>query len=161
MNSNGNLTRPVKRFAIFFLLWIVLTGGDGSALVPGVLAAGAATWFRGRLSRPGEPRFRLMRMLALVPGFFWRSFEGGLDVAWRAFHPKLPLDPGWILCRPHLLPPGAPRVVLGGEISLLPGTLVAGTEGDSLLVHCLDRRSPIMQRVEKEESRLAGAVADG
>jgi multicomponent Na+:H+ antiporter subunit E len=161
MNSYGNIAGPAKRFAIFFLLWIVLTGGDGSALVPGVAAAGAAAWLRGLLSRRGEPGFRLLRLLALVPGFFRRSFEGGLDVAWRAFHPKLPLDPGWILCRPRLLPAGAPRVVLGGEISLLPGTLVAGTEGDALLVHCLDRRSPIMQLIEQEESRVAGAVADG
>ncbi|MES9944702.1 MAG: Na+/H+ antiporter subunit E [Candidatus Thiodiazotropha sp.] len=51
--------------------------------------------------------------------------ESGLDVAWRAFHPRMPITPELIVY-PLRLPPGLPRVILVNTVSLLPGTL--GTE---------------------------------
>ncbi|MFN3945097.1 MAG: Na+/H+ antiporter subunit E [Allosphingosinicella sp.] len=146
-----------KRFAIFFGLWLVLTGAAPGGLPFGLAAAAAGVWVSVRLAPPAERPLRLLRLLMLAPGFFRRALAGGADVAWRAFHPKLPLRPGWIRYRPRL-PAGAPRVVLGGEISLLPGTLVAGEEGDRLLVHCLDAGLPVAAQIAEEEERLGKAV---
>jgi multicomponent Na+:H+ antiporter subunit E len=100
---------------------------------------------------------QLLGLLALLPGFFGRALAGGVDVARRAFHPRMPLQPGWITYRARL-PAGAPRVLLGADISLLPGTLVAGERDDQLLVHCLDTRLPVARQVAEEEARLEGAV---
>ncbi|WP_157212034.1 Na+/H+ antiporter subunit E [Sinorhizobium sojae] len=145
----------------FLVFWIVIMGGDINALVPGLFAAGAAAWLGGRLAPANEPSLDLLEITALAPRFLRRSMAGGLDVAWRAFHPKLPLNPGWVVYRPHRLPPGVSRVVLGSEISLLPGTLVAGSKGDSLLIHCLDVRAAVVRQIVQEESEIAGAVRNG
>lgn len=146
-----------KRFAIFFGLWLVLTDADEGAAPIGLATAAGALWISTRLAPTRERPLRLLQLAAMAPGFFWRSLRGGADVAWRAFHPKLPLAPGWI-AYPARLPSGTPRVMLGGEVSLLPGTLVAGEESGRLLVHCLDTGLPIVRQIEEEEARLARAV---
>ncbi len=145
-----------KRFGLFALAWLALTGGDPSGWIPGGLAAAAAAAVSLRLLPPGGP-VRLLGLLALVPGFLWRSLLGGVDVAARALHPDLPLRPAW-LAYPLRLPPGGARVSLGSEISLLPGTLAAGSEGDRLLVHCLDSDQPILAQLAEEEERIAACL---
>lgn len=161
MGTILNIVTQTKRFVSFLVFWIVIMGGDIGALLPGLIAAGAAGWLGGRLAPADERPLDFLEIAALAPRFFWRSIAGGLDVAWRAFHPKLPLNPGWIVYRPDRLPPGVARVVLGSEISLLPGTLVAGSKGDSLLIHCLDVRAAVVRQIEQEESEIAGAVRNG
>jgi multicomponent Na+:H+ antiporter subunit E len=148
--------RIAKRFAIFAGLWLVLTGGALDGLAFGLAAAAASAWVSMRLAPPAERPLRLLGLLALAPGFFLRALRGGVDVAWRALHPKLPLRPGWITYR-STLPPGA-RAVLGGEVSLMPGTLTAGEQGGRLLVHCLDVELPVDRQIGEEEERLARAI---
>lgn len=147
----------IERFALFFGVWLILAGGEGIGF--GLGAAAAATWTRHRLALPDERPLHLLRLTVLIPGFLYRSIIGGIDVARRAFHPAMPLNPGWISF-PSRLPPGAARVMLGGELSLMPGTLVAGEDKDCLLVHCLDTEMPIAKQVADEETRLRGAVDD-
>lgn len=149
----------LKRFAIFLGVWLVLTGSAAGGVLFGLVAAAGAVWVSARLAPPEEKPLRLLRLVAVLPGFFRRAFAGGLDVAWRAFHPRLPLRPGWISYRPTL-PSGAPRVILGGEISLLPGTLVAGESEDRLLVHCLDTEMPVARQIAEEEARLEKVVEE-
>jgi multicomponent Na+:H+ antiporter subunit E len=149
--------RIAKRFAIFAGLWLVLTGGAPDGLAFGLAAAAASVWVSVRLAPPVERPLRLFRLVALAPGFFLRALRGGVDVAWRAFHPKLPLNPGWIAYRSKL-PAGAPRVLLGGEVSLLPGTLTAGEQDGRLLIHCLDTNLPVARQIGEEEERLERAV---
>jgi multicomponent Na+:H+ antiporter subunit E len=126
----------LKRFLALALAWLALTGADSGAWLVGMLAAAASTGLSLHLLPPRQG-LRLWAVCRMAPGFLWRSVLGGTDVAWRALHPRLPLRPGWRLLH-TALPAGGQRVTLGGEISLLPGTLVAGTRGDDLLVHCLD-----------------------
>jgi multicomponent Na+:H+ antiporter subunit E len=158
MRTRIDLLLLAKRFALFLGLWLVLAGAEG--IVFGAAAAAAAVWASRALAPPGERPLRLFRLVLLAPGFLRRSLAGGIDVARRAFDPAMPMKPGWI-AYPSRLPRGAARVVLGGEISLLPGTLVAGEEGDCLLVHCLDTDLPVARQLAEEEARLGGAVAHG
>lgn len=150
----------VKRFALFLGVWLVLTTADPGALVPGLLAAGGATWLAHRLARRGDTPLRLLPLVLLLPGFLWRSLLGGIDVARRAFDPRLPLAPGWIRYRTSL-PEGAPRVALGSGLSLMPGTLAAGSDGEELLVHCLDSGAEVDRMIAEEERRLAAAAGLG
>jgi multicomponent Na+:H+ antiporter subunit E len=147
----------IKRFLIFGGLWLALTGGRIEGLLFGAAAAGAALLISVKLAPPSERRLRLLALLRMAPGFLVRSFAGGADVAGRVFHPRLPMKPGWIRYSPKV-PAGAPRVFLGGEISLLPGTLVAGEQEGCLLVHCLDTEIPVAQQIADEEEKIAGAV---
>ncbi|MDZ7751444.1 MAG: Na+/H+ antiporter subunit E [Gammaproteobacteria bacterium] len=62
--------------------------------------------------------------------------------------PRLLIAPG-IIDYGFRPPLGLPRVMLANTISLLPGTLGAGMEGDILKVHVLD-----------EEQDVAGEIAE-
>lgn len=142
-----------RRLALFGALWFVLTGGEGAVL--GAVVVLTASWLSIRLLPAMRP-LRMSALLAIVPGFVWRSLLGGVDVARRALDPRLPLDPGWIEIPVDLSDGG--RVALGGELSLMPGTLVAGNANGRLLVHVLDRQQDTTSTVHNEAMRM-GKVA--
>lgn len=150
----------IKRLAGFYLVWLVLTGAAGSGLLPGALVSAAAAFLSLKLLPSGRLRVKALRIAALAPTFAWRSIVGGADVAWRALHPRMPLRTGWLTYRTKL-PPGPARVAFGSEVSLLPGSLVAGTRGDTLLVHCLDRDQDVAGQLAREERRIAAALDPG
>lgn len=117
------------------LLWSVLTearGWDPMGLLVMASAALAAAWWTPQDLR--RPNWRA------VPGFVLyfldRSLRGGVDVAWRALQPRMPLQPQWLERSMHL-PPGGPRGLLVSVISLLPGTISAELVGERLVVHTL------------------------
>lgn len=143
-----------KRFALFALVWVILSRGDPSALTVGALAAAGAAWISIVFLPPGARQVDLMAVVRLAPGFVVRSIRGGFDVAWRALHPAMPIHEGWIVYRTRL-PAGPSRVSFGSEMSLLPGSLVAGGRGDRVYVHCLDTNQDIVSELETEEGRIA------
>ena len=49
-------------------------------------------------------------------------------------------------------------MTLGSELSLLPGTLVAGSRGDVLYVHCLDTTKDVAGEIAAEEARIASMI---
>jgi len=164
----ANPTRPsparrafvlAKRFVLFAVLWLVMSGAAIDGLGFGLAATLAATWLSFVLLPPGSRSVSLLSVLPLVPGFIDRSIRGGFDVAWRALAPRLPIRPGWYVHETKL-PPGGARVALGSVVSLLPGTLVAGSFGDRLYVHCLTVDAEIIRSVEAEERRIARTFDD-
>lgn len=148
-----------KRFGLFAVLWLVLSGAAVDGLGFGLAATLAATWLSLVLLPPGSRSVSLLATLPLLPGFVDRSIRGGFDVAWRALDPRLPIRPGWYVHETRL-PPGGARVALGSVVSLLPGTLVAGSFGDRLYVHCLKVDEDVVRSVEAEERRIADTLSD-
>ena len=140
------------RMVIFGLLWWVLTeGATNSWLVgaPAVLLAVLASevLLQGvSWSLPGAVRF--------VPFFLWHSLHGGVDVARRALHPRLPISPQLFDYR-WRLPPGLPRVFMANTVSLLPGTLSAELGKEYLRVHVLDQAGTFASGLAVVESRVA------
>lgn len=147
----------LKRFALLLALWVVLTLNEPSAYLVGVLASAAASAISMRLLPLAGRQVPLVTVFRLAPGFAWRSLLGGLDVAWRAFCPRLPLSPRWLTYRIRL-PPGAARVSFSHELSLMPGTLAAGGRDDALYIHCLNGNQPVEEYIAEEERRLAKAI---
>ncbi|KAA5801645.1 hypothetical protein F1654_12190 [Alkalicaulis satelles] len=148
----------IKRTALLGLAWLVMTGGAAGALVYGLVAVLAAAALSLVLLPPGPRPAVLIRLAALAPDFLVRSILGGVDVAWRALHPHLPVRPGWINL-PTRMTDGPARALFGAETSLLPGTLSAGCDGDGLKIHCLDLDARTRARLEAEEARLARAFS--
>lgn len=151
------LSAIVKRAILFSAIWVVLTGGAPDALAFGLPTLAAAVVISLRLLPP-VGTLHLLRALAMVPGFLLGSLAGGLDVARRAFSPRLVLRPGWVIHRTRL--GGGGRVALGGELSLMPGTLAAGCDKGRLLVHLLDRDAAFEGSISREEGRIA-RVSEG
>lgn len=129
----------------------MLAGTGGEALAVGAVLVPLALLLSLRLLPAGIP-VRVGSVLRQVPHFVVQSVVGGIDVARRAFAPSLPLNPGWIELRVDL--PEGGQVALGGELSLMPGTLSAGTSEGRLLVHVLDRDQDVESAIREEERRL-------
>jgi multicomponent Na+:H+ antiporter subunit E len=155
--KKGSAIRILNRFFLFAVGWSILTSNDAAAWVVGAVAAVAATALSVLLLPPAGSPVRLGPMFRIIPHFIWVSFRGGLDIAWRVFHPNLPLDSSWVKYFTRL-PPGMARFCLSNEVSLMPGTLIAGATGDILHVHCIDRRQPVFARIAEEERRICEAA---
>lgn len=139
-------------FSLLFLVWIILDGTD--ALVLGASSAAAAAWLGTRLAPRASLAWRPLALLGFVAYFLVESLRGGADVAWRALRRDLPIDPQ-LLRYPVQLPPGAPRTLLVGVISLLPGTLSADAseDGATVWVHALGPGAEA--GIETLEARIA------
>jgi multicomponent Na+:H+ antiporter subunit E len=88
------------------------------------------------------------------PFFISRSLVGGIDVARRALHPKLPIAPV-IIEYPLRLPSGLPQVFFINIVSLLPGTFIADIKDDALVVHILDETSGFIDELRSVEQSIA------
>jgi multicomponent Na+:H+ antiporter subunit E len=152
--SRDLVVAVVLRLVLFGLLWLVLTEGRPGSGVVGLVFVVAATWLSLALLEPPGWRWRPLGLLRFVPYFAWNSLRGGVDVAWRAMHPQMPLKPGLIRYRLRL-PTPAPRVFLAGVLSLLPGTLSARLEGSWLTVHALDLGQNLPDALAELEVRVA------
>jgi multicomponent Na+:H+ antiporter subunit E len=158
MGADKRLRVAATRAAAFLGLWLVLAGADPAGLPVGAMAAILATWASLRLLPAGTWRPRPASVARLVLRFLRQSVVAGVDVAWRALDPRLPLRPGFVIY-PARLPPGATRDVFCTLTSLLPGTVPAGPdETGSLVIHCLDARQPILADLSREEALLMRAV---
>lgn len=136
-------------------LWWALTGGDASSWalgIPAVILAGFAV-----LASPAPFQYvpRPLGALRFLGFFLVQSFKAGVDVAYRAFSPGMPLNPGFVPFDTGL-PRGAPRTVFMAVIGLLPGTLTVRPEGPRLFIHVLDTTMPIHQSLSALERRVAG-----
>jgi len=158
--------RSVLRAGGFLVVWIALIGRKPEDLVVGMLTAAAATWLSLLLlpPRPRTSRVSILALLRLAAHFLRQSVVAGLDVARRAFDPRMPLRPGFV-SYPLSFPPGPARNIFASWTSLLPGTVPVADDGETLLYHCLDVGQPIAKQLGVEEAWLAplldGARRDG
>jgi len=85
--------------------------------------------------------------------FVWKSVVGAIDVARRAFHPRLPLEP--VLREYRLrLPDGHGKVFFVNVVSLLPGTLSVELKSAGLVIHVLDGVGPYVQELKILEEQI-------
>ena len=152
-------TRLVIHAALFIGLWGVLAGGQD--WLPGILfglaAAGASC-----VLLPAT-RWSLSGIARFLPYFAWQSLRGGIDVAWRAVRPELPIDPG--LVRHTLSLDGrVAKVFMANIVTLLPGTLSAELEDHVLVVHVLNMegwRSAALADLEVRVAMLFNSPMEG
>jgi multicomponent Na+:H+ antiporter subunit E len=158
---NPALSRAaVMRAVGFFVLWMMLTGGNSGDLLAGAVAALAASWASLRLLRPSASRVRPIAFARLALRFLHQSVVAGIDVARRALDPRLPLHPGFVVY-PVGLPRGPARNMFTTLMSLLPGTVPTGSdERGELLIHCLDTEQPVAAQLTMEEEVFAQVIAE-
>ena len=143
----------LARALLFALLWWALTDEVDGAWWVGVPAVVVTSVLSVALVPPTGLVWR--QALGFIPFFLWLSLKGGMDVAWRAFHPRMPITPELIEF-PLQLPAGLPRVVLLNTVSMLPGTLSTQLENRVLRVHVLDSSGDFLDELEKLEQRVGG-----
>ncbi|MBB5014381.1 Na+/H+ antiporter subunit E [Rehaibacterium terrae] len=133
--GRGRSLWAVQTLCLLLLVWLALDGAQNLwvGLVFAALGALAGAWLA-----PGELyRWRPWRLPGFCLYFLRESLRGGIDVAWRALHPRLPIKP----CFERFvldLPAGLPRTLMVSTVSLLPGTLSVSIDDDGALrVHAL------------------------
>ena len=142
----------LRRGLLFAFVWWVLVGGEIASWwigVPAVLLATAASI--ALLSPVTLVWYELFRF---VPFFLIRSLLGGVDVAWRALHPSMPITPH-LIDYPIQLPSGLPSVFMANTVSLLPGTLSVELSSECMKVHVLNGRKDVLSELETLEQRVA------
>lgn len=161
----GLVSAAIARATGFLAFWLMLAGVNPADLPAAVIAVVAATWTSLHLLPPGTWRLSPIGVAKLALRFPVQSVIAGVDVAWRALDPKLPLRPGFVTFRSQISP-GTGRDAFCTLASLMPGTLPVGSdEQGTLLVHCLDVGRPVVAQLAGEEARCVEAVggrhADG
>lgn len=134
------------RGLVFGGLWAVLVGFRPEMLVFGAMVVPGALWLSLALMPPGQAggdAVAPLRLVALLPAFLWGSLRGGVALGWLLVQPRLRINPGWTFVPVRAR--GAARVGYGAALSLMPGTLAAGTHRGRLLVHRLDRKRPALR----------------
>jgi multicomponent Na+:H+ antiporter subunit E len=157
----GDARVAIGRGLGLFALWVVLMqSAKPLDLAVGALAAIGATVASLRLLPPEAGRVRFAVLLALLPRFLWQSLKAGVDVARRAFAPRIPLATGFVDYRTGF-PRGQARNHFATITSLMPGSLPSGDGPDSIEYHCLDIGQPAAEQLAEEERRLAPALLPG
>jgi multicomponent Na+:H+ antiporter subunit E len=146
----------ISRTAILAFTWWVLTQGAYDSWQVGLPAILTAIFIEYRLSPPKGNLWSLGGSLVYAFYFLKLSITGGIDVAWRTYHPRLPLNPA-IIEYPLRLTSLSARNLFVCTVSLLPGTLSAELEDNILFVHVLDVGRPFKQELKIIEDRV-GAV---
>lgn len=142
------------RFVAFLALWCVLMGLDPKDLVVGLIASACGTLAAASLLPDSGRRPSARGLMRFAGAFLKQSLLAGIDVAKRAFSPRLPLAPGFVEFRPSL-PAGLYRDAFVSISAMMPGTLPVGSDGkDAIVVHCLDEHQPVLREMAKDEARL-------
>ena len=103
-------------------------------------------------------QLQLLSLATFTLHFLRQSVSSGVEVAWRAFNPRLPLDPGFVVYPCRLRSAGS-RSAFCALSSLLPGTLPTGAnEEGALIVHCLDVGQPVAANLAAEEALFSRAI---
>lgn len=142
------------RGTAFALVWWVLAEGRADSWGVGAVSVAAALAGSLYLAPPGAGRISLAGLPGFAGFFLTQSVKGGLQVAVRAFRPRMDLAPALVEV-PVTLPEGLLRVLLVNTLNLLPGTVCVGLAGDRLRLHVLDARLPIVEEVRQTEAHIA------
>jgi multicomponent Na+:H+ antiporter subunit E len=140
------------------LAWWALTNGAlgwDALIIGGPTIAAAAVFSAALMPRIGWSWRGAIRFF----GYFAReSLLGGIDVARRAFDPRLPLDPG-LVREPLRMSSDVARVMVANTMGLVPGSLTVEVDADVLLVHALDVGKDIRAGVAQAQ-RYIGDMVD-
>jgi multicomponent Na+:H+ antiporter subunit E len=149
-----NAPAVLLRAGGFLALWLMLAGAALADLPAAAVAVIAATWVSLRLAPPAGPGISLPDLAMLLLRFPGQSLMAGIDVARRAFDPRLPLNVGTIAYASRL-PEGPARDAFTAYASLMPGTVPASADtGEDILIHCLDVSQPVAAQIAQEEARF-------
>jgi len=150
----ATIVRTMVIGLVYVVVWWVLTEGAVDSWmfgIPFALLAGAVSVM---MSPASKVKMRIIPGFRYLGYFLYNSVVGGLDVAIRALHPKMPLSPGFVACSLRL-PGDSHRALLADTVSLLPGTLSAGLENEVVILHVLDVTQPVVEEVRKIEQLIA------
>jgi len=155
--------RAASTFVLLAATWVLLSGHFTAwHLGAGLASCVLVTVVSARLDLLGQARLPL-RPLRLVfshaPWLSWQVAKANLDVAWRVWHPRLPIQPQVVRLRDELRT-DAGRALHANSITLTPGTVTVAIENGEIVVHALTDRSAAALREGDMQRRLQRIEAE-
>lgn len=147
----------LKKIFEFFLILIIWTALVWSVELPdiiaGVFVSLLIVWlfsniFPVELIKLLNP-VRFFWTILYIPVFLWHVIKSNVDVAYRVFHPEIPIRPGIVKVKTNLKSELA-KMFLANSITLTPGTLTVDFIDDNLYVHWIN----IISEDPEVETRL-------
>lgn len=129
-------------FIIILVIWTALTWSfDTPDIFAGIFVSLILMFLFGDLfpkeiTKLIDPR-RFIWVMLYTPVFLWHVVKSNLDVAYRVFHPEMPIKPGIIKVKTSLKSEVA-RTFLANSITLTPGTLTVDCIEDYLYIHWIN-----------------------
>ncbi|MFT7243359.1 MAG: multicomponent Na+:H+ antiporter subunit E [Candidatus Azotimanducaceae bacterium] len=140
----------LKPLLFFAGLWLLLTKGELSSWVIGIIVVPFSAWlsvilFKDTLKDRDYPAdsaskvqsINVLRLFQFSPFFIIQSIRGGWQTANLAIRPSMPINPGFFRYNISLQGRSA-RMFFMHLVSLLPGTVSARLEDEQLLIHALE-----------------------
>jgi multicomponent Na+:H+ antiporter subunit E len=153
--ATGNrVWRFVLLSAVLAMAWFILSGGAPSSWFVGIPAIALCMVVIRRLPSEGPWRWTVAGILEFLPYFIWQSIRSGLQVAWFAVHPRVPLSPRLLYYDVSLANRPA-RVFFANSVSLLPGTLSCILAEGLLVVHALTSDPSVEDDLATLENKVA------
>ena len=123
-----------------FGLWLLLSGHfEPLILVFGALSSLVVIYLAWRMDREDEYAFPLLFNWRLLGYWAWlvkEILKSNVNVARIILSPSLPISPIMVPFRACMKCDLA-RMIYANSITLTPGTITTGTEGDTLRIHAL------------------------
>jgi multicomponent Na+:H+ antiporter subunit E len=144
--------------------WLVLSGHyEPLILFFGVLSCLLVTYLAWRMDREDRYLFHIRltwRLLAYILWLIKEIFRANVAVTRIILDPKLPISPIMVPFRARMKT-DLYRVIYANSITLTPGTITTGTEGDVLRIHALTWHDVDGREEDEMEERVCAMEPGG
>jgi multicomponent Na+:H+ antiporter subunit E len=138
--------RAISLFFVALAFWLALSGHYTAFLIgAGVLCSAFVVLVSRRQgsfdAREGNPIHPLLTgAFTYWPWLLYQILLANIDVFWRVWHPRLPIDPRLIRV-PYETSTDLHTTLYANSITLTPGTITVAVEEDAMVVHALSETS--------------------
>lgn len=148
---------------LLVLLWLLLSQGDLASWAIGVpfmlIALILTRQLKKSTSTPHKVKLSPVGLVVFVFYFIAESIRGAWQVSRLVLFQRLRLNS--IFHRYQMrLQNDAARKFFIGSISLLPGTLSADSDKDTICIHILDRNNNVVNDIKRLEAKVAALFGE-
>ena len=149
---------------VLYGTWLLWSGHYTPLLLSfGVLSCVVVVAIARRMrivDQEGAPVELPLRVLSYLPWLLWEIVKSNVDVARRILTPGLPISPRLIKIKAGQRS-DIGRVIYANSITLTPGTVTVGVEGDELTVHALTEEAASSLQTGEMDRRVTRVERTG
>ena len=153
------MARIVGLWVILFAIWLLLSGHWDSALLVGfgVGSCALTVYIANRMDvadHEGVSIYWVGRFLLYLPWLLKEILIANINVAKVILSPKLPISPIMVVFG-STQKTDLGRVLYANSITLTPGTITTGVEGDQLEIHALTWKAVDGREEDEMDQRVS------
>lgn len=143
----------LARLIMFTIIWLIFTKFRVDSLIVGMPAIILSSIVSYRLSNNNTHNISVAGVTSFCIFFIMESLKGGVDIAKRVYARNLEINPFYIEYESNLKSE-TQRLLFSCCVSLLPGTLTASLNGNSMLIHSLIESQDTIENIKICENKI-------